>query len=258
MENILDKKAWLKQLNIETCNILGIELTISNLSAISEILLEKIDDLRGRYICISNVHTTVMAHENMWYRRVQNEALLAVPDGKPLVLACKRNGFRNAQRIAGPDLMPLMIELSQGKGYKHFFYGSTDETLGYLKKNLLKQYPDMKIAGMYAPPYRTLTSEEDSEIIDKINAVNPDYIWVGLGAPKQEIWMNQHMGKVNGLMLGVGAAFDFHAGTVKRAPRWMQEWCLEWFYRLLQDPKRLFKRYLKTNSKFIWLTLLKK
>ena len=129
--------------------------------------------------------------------------------------------------------------------------------MGLLKEKFLKRYPDLKIAGMYAPPFRPLTKEEDEAVINQINAVKPDFIWVGLGAPKQENWMNFHKGRLSGIMFGVGAAFDFHAGTVKRAPRWMQEWCLEWLYRLCQDPKRLFKRYLETNTKFIWRILFK-
>ena len=198
-----------------------------------------------------------MAYEDEQYRKVQNEAFLAVPDGKPLVLVCKKRGFADAGRIAGPDLMPKILKLSQEKGYSHYFYGSTEKTLTLLKEKLLKSYPDLKIAGMYSPPFRQLTEEEDRQIIRQINESRPDFIWVGLGAPKQEIWMNAHKEKVNGLMLGVGAAFDFHAGTVKRAPGWMQEWCLEWLFRLCQDPKRLIKRYLKTNTKFLWLTLFK-
>lgn len=256
MNNKMNKNDWLKQLNIELCDVLGVKLAVSDMEKTGRALLDYVNDIRGNYICISNVHTTVMAYEDVKYRQIQNEALLAVPDGKPLVLVCKSYGFKNAHRIAGPDLMPFMLELSQSRGYRHYFYGSTDETLVLLKERLLRKYPDLKIAGMYAPPFRPLTEEEDRKIADKINAEKPDFIWVGLGAPKQEIWMNEHKDKLNCVMLGVGAAFDFHAGTVKRAPRWMQEWCLEWLYRLCQDPKRLFGRYLKTNFKFIRLILL--
>ncbi len=254
---MMSKTDLLKQQNIETCNILGVNIVISNMAQISSLFLDNLEKLRGEYVCISNVHTTVMASEDEQYRRVQNEAVMALPDGKPLVLACRKKGFKNAKRIAGPDLMPGILNTSQKYGYTHYFYGSTEETLELLKKKLLKKYPDIKIAGMYAPPFRPLTEMEDEVIIKQINDTAPDFIWVGLGAPKQENWMNSHKGKLNGVMLGVGAAFDFHAGTVKRAPRWMQEWCLEWLYRLWQDPRRLFKRYLETNTKFIWRILFK-
>lgn len=254
---MMNEKNLLEQLNIDTCNVLGVNITVSNMEQISKLLLEHLNCLKGEYICISNVHTTVMAYEDEQYRKVQNEAFMAVPDGKPLVLACKKKGFKNAGRIAGPDLMPEILKMSQEKGYSHYFYGSTEETLSLLKEKLLIACPNLKIAGMYAPPFRPLTEQEDESVIRQINESKADFIWIGLGAPKQEIWMNAHKGRINGIMLGVGAAFDFHAGTVKRAPRWMQEWCLEWLYRLCQDPKRLFKRYLKTNTKFIWLTLFK-
>lgn len=254
----MNKKSLLQQLNIETCNILGVDIIISSMSWVSTIFFERLEELRGEYICISNVHTSVMAYEDQQYRKVQNEAFMAVPDGKPLVLVCRKRGFRNAKRIAGPDLMLKVLEMSQEKCYSHYFYGSTEETLEKLKENLLKSYPDLKIAGMLAPPFRPLTEEEDQEIVRKINEAKPDFIWIGLGAPKQENWMYAHRGKVNGIMLGVGAAFDFHAGTLKRAPKWMQEYCLEWLYRLLQDPKRLFRRYLETNTKFIWRIIFKK
>ncbi len=254
---MINKINLLKQQNIETCNILGVNIVISNMTEISRLFFEKMEEIRGEYVCISNVHTTVMASEDEQYRRVQNEAFLALPDGKPLVLACRKKGFKNAERIAGPDLMPEILNISQKYGCTHYFYGSTEETLGLLKEKFLKRYPDLKIAGMYAPPFRPLTKEEDEAVINRINEVKPDFIWVGLGAPKQENWMNSHKGRLSGIMFGVGAAFDFHAGTVKRAPRWMQEWCLEWLYRLCQDPKRLFKRYLETNTKFIWRILFK-
>ena len=161
-------------------------------------------------------------------------------------------GYKEAERVPGPDLMPEVFAESEKKGYRHFFYGSTPETLKALEKNLKKTYPKLHIAGMYSPPFHPLSEEEDRKIISIINDSKPDFIWVGLGAPKQEQWMYEHQDKVTGVMLGVGAGFDFHAGTVKRAPKWMQEWCLEWLFRIAQDPKRLLKRYLSTNFAFLF------
>lgn len=136
-------------------------------------------------------------------------------------------------------------------------YGSTKETLQALRAVFEKDYPGIQIAGMYSPPFRPATEEEDREIVARINEAYPDFIWVGLGAPKQEIWMADHQGNIHGFMVGVGAAFDYLAGNIKRAPEWMQKSNMEWFYRLLQDPRRLFYRYWHTNTKFIWHALIR-
>lgn len=232
--------------------ILKTNINVLTMQKTVDYLDKHLDKLRGRYICVSNVHTTVTAYRDEKYRAVQNGSALNLPDGKPLSIAQKRMGYTEAGRVPGPDLMPEIFALSEKRGYTHYFYGSKPETLEALEKKLREQYPDLKIAGMYSPPFRPLTKEEDDEVIRMINDANPDFIWIGLGAPKQEFWMAAHEGKFSGVMLGVGAGFDFHAGTIKRAPRWMQESCMEWLYRITQDPKRLLKRYLDTNFSFLW------
>ena len=226
-------------------NILTMKETVTYLTT-------HLDELRGRYICVSNVHTTVTAYREEDYRAVQNGSALNLPDGKPLSIVQRCRGYRGAERVPGPDLMPELFAISEEKGYSHYFYGSTTETLQTLKRKLLKRFPKLKIAGMYAPPFRPLNQEEDEAVIRRINEARPDFIWVGQGAPKQENWMAAHEGRVYGVMLGVGAGFDFHAGTIKRAPKWMQEMCLEWLYRIFQDPGRLIGRYLDTNFSFLW------
>ena len=236
------------------CTILNTNIDVTDMQRTISYLSENLEELRGKYICVSNVHTTVMAFRDEEYRKVQNSAAMALPDGKPLSLVSKRRGFSEAERVPGPDLMPKIFELSKEKGYRHYFYGSTQDTLDKLKKQLQGKYPYLQIAGMYSPPFRPLTEEEDLEIVAKINETKPDFVWVALGAPKQEKWMYDHRDKVTGVMLGVGAAFDFEAGTVKRAPHWMQELYLEWFYRIIQDPIRLIPRYLDTNISFMWNT----
>ena len=148
--------------------------------------------------------------------------------------------------------MKEILKISAKEGYRHYFYGSTDKTLEKLKNVLETEYPNVLVAGMYSPPFRPLSEEEDSQVIQTINDSNADFVWIGLGAPKQELWMAEHQGKVNGFMVGVGAAFDYLAGNISRAPMWMQKTNLEWLYRLMQEPKRLFKRYFYTNTKFIW------
>ena len=238
--------------------ILKNNINVLNMQDAVGYLDKHLEELRGEYICISNVHTTVMAYRDESYRAVQNGSAMNLPDGKPLSVVQKFLGFENAGRVPGPDLMPEIFRLSEERGYTQYFYGSTPETLEALEKNLRERFPRLKIAGLYSPPFRPLTEEEDAQIVAMINEAKPDFIWVGLGAPKQEKWMAAHKGKVTGVMLGVGAGFDFHAGTVKRAPKWMQEICMEWLWRMFQDPKRLVPRYLDTNFAFLYYLMKEK
>ena len=237
---------------LQYCKILRTNINVTSMAGTLAYINAHIDGLRGRYICVSNVHTTVMAYERKEYRTIQNSAAMALPDGAPLSGYSRIAGFRGAQRVTGPDLMTELFRISPQKGYRHFFYGSTQETLDAMKGVIQKDYPGMVVAGMYAPPFRPLTPEEDSPVIAQINSAKPDFIWVGLGAPKQEEWMYAHRGKLDAVAIGVGAGFDYLAGTIRRAPRIMQTLCLEWLYRLMQDPRRLWKRYMTTNAKFFW------
>lgn len=243
---------------LQHCEILKTNINVTNMSDTIKYIGEHLDDLRGKYICVSNVHTTVMSYENEEYRKIQNSAAMALPDGAPLSSYSRRKGYKQAQRVTGPDLMLELFAISKEKGYRHYFYGATEETLQSMKEVLERDYPGIQIAGMYAPPFRALTPQEDAQIVAKINEARPDFIWIGLGAPKQEEWMYQHMGQLQGVLIGVGAGFDYLAGYIKRAPRWMQRMSLEWLYRLLQDPKRLWRRYFTSNVKFICLTRMDK
>lgn len=240
---------------MEYCDILGTHINILDMEKTKKYIYDNIESLRGQYICVSNVHTTVMAYDRPSYRKVQNEAALRLPDGGPLSTVSRKWGYGDARRVTGPDLMgELFAEAGKSK-LRMYFYGSKDSVLEDLKKNIEEKYPSVLIAGMYSPPFRTLTPEEDEEIIQRINAADPDIVFIGLGAPKQEIWMNTHKGKINAVMIGVGAGFDYYAGRIKRAPRWMQRANLEWLYRLCQEPGRLLKRYLVTNTKFVYLVI---
>lgn len=238
-----------------TNRILGVNIAITNMQDTVKLIVEQIDELQGNFICLSNVHTTVMSQKDEEYRNIQNSAFLALPDGSPLSLEQRLRGYRMAEQVAGPDLMAELWKATENTEISHYFYGSTPETIEALEKNLKKEYPGIKIAGMEAPPFRPLTEAEDAEAVARINQSGAAIVWVGLGAPKQEKWMYEHRGKVNALMLGVGAGFDFHAGTVKRAPAWMRKHYLEWLYRLIQDPKRLWKRYVQTNGKFLLISV---
>lgn len=242
---------------IPVCNIMRVDIAAIDMKWLVDYLIHNVKRLSGDYICVSNVHTTVTAFEDQEYCKVQNGGIMAIPDGGPLSSVGQKRGFKNMKRTTGPSLMHEIFQISAAKGYRHYFYGSTDETLKKLHSVLTESYPGIQIAGMYSPPFRSMTEDEDKTIVDKINATKPDFVWVGLGAPKQEKWMAAHQGRVNALMIGVGAGFDYHAGNIKRAPEWMQKHNLEWVYRLLQDPKRLFGRYWHTNTKFIWNAMIR-
>lgn len=240
-------------MEIPKCEILGVKIAAVNMKQVLRLLGRQAKQWSGEYICVSNVHTTVMSYEDSKYCAIQNQAILALPDGKPLSVICKKRGYSKAGRVTGPDLMMEMLKASKTEGYRHYFYGSTWETLDGMKKRLEIEFPYVAVAGMYSSPFRQLTEEENKRITEEINLVKPDFVWVGLGAPKQELWMAEHKGKISGLMVGVGAAFDYFTGNIKRAPVWMQRCSLEWLYRLLQEPGRLWKRYFVTNLKFLWL-----
>jgi len=247
---------------IPICNILGVDIAAINMEWLLKYLKENVKSrsgnlLSGDYICVSNVHTTIISYEDEGYRKIQNGGLMAIPDGGPLSTIGRKRGYKDMSRTTGPSLMGELFDNSLENNYRHFFYGSTEETLEKLYKKLITKYPSIQIVGMYSPPFRQLTEEEDALIIKRINDSKPDFIWVGLGAPKQEKWMATHQGKINGLMIGVGAGFDYFAGNIKRAPNWMQKINMEWFYRLIQDPRRLFKRYFTTNIKFILYAMIR-
>ncbi len=243
---------------VKRCKVLGVEFAVSNVENAVLYVRTHIKDFAGKYICYCNVHTTVEASEDESYMRIQNGSALTFPDGQPIVHEIQKAGFINAERVAGPDFMEAMFSATMDGKISHFFYGSSEETIELLKKKLPEQFPGMDIRGYYSPPFRPLTPEEDDEVVRMLNASGADLIWIGLGAPKQEKWMAEHQGKLSGVMLGVGAGFNFFAGNIKRAPVWVRKIGMEWLYRLFQDPKRLFKRYLISNAKFIWKTIIKK
>lgn len=243
--------------NIPVCPILGVEVAAINMPWLLEFTEKYREELSGDYICVSNVHTTVTAYQDPTYLAVQNGGILAIPDGGPLSSTGRKRGFSEMERVTGPDYMRRVMALGVDKGWKHYFYGGTQETLDVLQRVLPERYPGIRIAGMYSPPFRTLTEEEDRRIVEQINEAEADFVWVGLGAPKQEKWMYAHQGQLHGVMVGVGAAFDYEAGNIQRAPLWMQKHNLEWLYRLIQDPKRLLKRYFITNSVYIIQAVLR-
>jgi N-acetylglucosaminyldiphosphoundecaprenol N-acetyl-beta-D-mannosaminyltransferase len=206
----------------------------------------------SRYVCICNVHSVVTATQDAEFERVINEADLATPDGAPIAWMLRRLGFSHQQRINGPDLMLRYCEQAALCGESVFLYGGTPETMRRLQPALRERFPALEIAGAISPPFRPLTPAEDAEVIAAINASKAGTVWVSLGCPKQEKWMAAHRHRIHAVMIGVGAAFDYHAGTTERAPLWMQNHGLEWLHRMASEPGRLSGRYLQTNSIFLF------
>ena len=205
-------------------------------------------------VCISNVHTTVMCTQDNELKAIANNAAMVTIDGQPLRwYANLVHQARLEERVCGPELMKRCLEAGLDKGWRHYFLGGKPEVLEGLCRKLKATYPGLKIAGGYSPPFKPLSGAEEAEIAARINASGTDFLWVGLGAPKQEKWIARNLERVNvPVQVGVGAAFDFLSGNIKRAPVFMQQHGLEWLYRLYQDP-RLYKRYLSTNPVFLYM-----
>ena len=232
-------------------NVLGCNISATNLEDACKAVLSDIKSGTGGYVCFSNVHTVVTSIKDKKLKQITNQALMAMPDGKPLSVIGRVRDKLSVAQVAGPDFMPHFFEY--GKGMKHYFYGSTPETLQRLVENFTELYQEAQIVGAYSPPFRELTAAEIESDLEQIRNSEADVIWVGLGAPKQEYWMAENWEQLKpAVLLGVGAAFDFHAGVKSRAPKWMKKYGLEWFYRLSSEPGRLWKRYLVTNTKFVY------
>ncbi|MDP3013321.1 MAG: WecB/TagA/CpsF family glycosyltransferase [Candidatus Subteraquimicrobiales bacterium] len=211
----------------------------------------------GYNIVVSNANDALLCKKDSKIKEAVNNSSLSVPDGISLVLLAKLKGYKLKKRVYGPDLMFEFLKLSEIKGYSHFFYGATEETLGLLIKNLKELFPGLKIAGTYSPPFKPLSKEEDAGVVNIINKANPDVLWIGLGCPKQQLWMYEHKDKLRiPVMVGVGAAFDFLAGTKLQAPRWIRDNGFEWLFRLVTEPKRLWRRYLVDCPLFVYYVLL--
>jgi N-acetylglucosaminyldiphosphoundecaprenol N-acetyl-beta-D-mannosaminyltransferase len=205
----------------------------------------------SRYVCICNAHVVVTASKYPALQAAVAQADMATPDGAPIAWMLRRLGYPEQRRVAGPDLMVALCERASALKLSVAIFGSTDETLVRLKAELHRRWPALNVADAIAPPFRPLSAIEDDEIVQRLNRSRAQLIFVGLGCPKQELWMAEHRGRVHAVMLGVGAAFDFHAGNIARAPKWMQSIGLEWLHRLFSEPRRLWQRYLLTNSSFV-------
>ncbi len=205
------------------------------------------------YIVAANVHLVMSGYWNKAYQKIINQAALVTPDGMPLVFGLRLLGIQKQTRVYGQDLMLAWCERAAKAHIPVFFYGGTPSMLDKLTQSLQDKFPNLAIAGSYSPPFRLLTEEEETEIREKIQTTGAGVVFVGLGCPKQEEWMARQQGKLSAVMIGVGAAFSFHSGEVSQAPRWMMKMGLEWLYRLIMEPRRLWQRYLFTNPAFVVL-----
>ena len=234
-------------------DILGVQVSAINIEEGCFLIDSFIVHKTKTYVCVAPVSTIVECQNNPKYKEVINQAGIVTPDGIPVVWLGRSAGYSNVRRTYGPDLMLAVCDKGQEKGYRHFLYGATPKTLELLEENLKKKFPAINIVGKYAPPFRQEIFEE-YDILNRINNSGADLLWVAIGAPKQDFWMYKYRSELNvPVMLGVGAAFDFIAGTKPQAPLWMQRSGLEWFFRLCCEPKRLWKRYLLGNTQFVYL-----
>lgn len=231
-------------------NVLGARIDALSWDAAMVRLLGWARARASRYVTICNVHVVVSASRDAAYRDIINCSDMATPDGAPVAWMLRRQGFAGQPRISGPDLMWALCERAAAENLPVYCYGSSEATLALLERRMRQAFPELRIT-MESPPFRALTPEEDAAAVERIDASGAGIVFVGLGCPKQERWMAAHRGRINAVMIGVGAAFDFHAGTVRRAPAWMRDNGLEWLHRLLSEPGRLWKRYLVTNTLFI-------
>jgi N-acetylglucosaminyldiphosphoundecaprenol N-acetyl-beta-D-mannosaminyltransferase len=237
---------------MDRVNILGVGAMPLSLGKAAATLERWRREGQRKYVCVISVHGLVVAQRDSAIRRALNGCGMATEDGMPLVWWSRLVGFSQARRVCGSDLLDAVCDYGLQRGYRHYFYGASPEVLELLTDRLRRRHPGLIIAGSRSPPFRSLTAVEDAEHIAAINEARPDFVWVGLGMPKQEKWMVGHLGKINATaLLGVGAAFDFHAGTKPRAPVWMQHSGLEWLFRLMTEPRRLARRYLIDNSLFV-------
>lgn len=244
-------------LRIERSNILGVGVSAVNMTTALHVMEGWIARREPHYACVTGVHGVMESQRDGELRRIHNSAGLVTPDGMPLVWLSRARGFRTVGRVYGPDLMLGLCERSAAQAWRHYFYGGPEGVAQRLADQLRERFAGLQVAGVYAPPFRPLTAEEDERIVQRINDTNPDIVWVGLGTPKQEVWMAAHVGRLAApVLIGVGAAFDFNAGLKQQAPAWMQRSGLEWLFRLVTEPRRLWRRYLINNPSFVVLVAL--
>lgn len=228
-------------------NVLGVGLSALTLAETRDVVLDARGKLRRGYICLGTAHGLTEARRDPKLRRIYNEALLTTPDGMPLVWL----GPSGVERVYGPDLMLAVCDAGRACGLRHFFYGGAPRVADELRQRLQVRFSGLDVVGTFTPPFRDLNSVEFETLRSQIAHTRPDVIWVGLSSPRQEMFMARYWRELDaGVLIGVGAAFDFHSGRIRQAPRWIQRSGFEWLFRLCTEPRRLGPRYLKTNPAF--------
>ncbi len=243
-------------LKSERVNVVSLNINVCNHESAIRRVAELIEKGDGGYVCFSTVHMIMESHDNAEYAAKVNGADLIIPDGMPLVWMQKLQGKGQAARVRANDLMMLLCAYAEKNDLSVGFYGGKQLVIEAITERAKKDFPKLKIAYAYSPPFRPLTGAEDAEITAEINDKQPDILFMGLGCPKQENWMAAHKNKIKAVMLGVGASFDFFAGNVKESPEWLGKLGLEWLFRLTQEPRRLWRRYLILNPRFVRLATL--
>lgn len=238
-----------------SAHIINSKIATISLEDTLSIIERWIEKKELRYICVCNTHSLVEAVRNKQHNHALEKSDLNIPDGMPLVWILRKMGFKKQERVDGPNLMDCLCQRSNLKGHRIFLYGGTNENLLRLKEKLTNRYPNIKIVGMYSPPFRELNEEEKTEIFRKINKEKPSLVFISLGCPKQEIFMSKFSKEIVGVKIGVGAAFEYHSGQLRRPPKFIQKVGLEWLVRLMMEPKRLAKRYLINNTLFIYFSI---
>ena len=238
-------------------NIIGVHVSAINMNDALEALQLWISTRQPHYISVTAVAAILEGHDDPDLRRIYNSSGLTTPDGIPVTKILRWQGFKNVTRVYGPDLMLAACERSLTTGWRHYFYGGSPTVVVELAKKLQAQFPGLQIAGIESPPFRPLSPAEEEDSVKRIRAAQPDIVWVGLGAPRQDKWMFNHLELLAvPVLVGVGAAFDFLSGSKPQAPVWMQRNGLEWLFRLASEPRRLWRRYLLGNPRFLWLVFL--
>ena len=238
-------------------NILGVGVSAVDMAQAVAQIACWIEEGAREYVVVACVNDIMHAHRDPALRRMTNAAGMVTPDGMPLVFLSRWLGQAHVDRVYGPDLMLAASTMLAERGYRSFYYGGAEGVAERLAEVMEARFPGLRTAGAYAPPFRALSPEEDAAIVARINAAKPDVVWVALGCPKQTVWMAEHRALLDApVLVGVGAAFDFHTGRIPQAPRWMQRHALEWLFRLLTEPRRLWRRYLIHNPLFVWYVAL--
>ncbi len=237
----------------EYANVLGINVSAVDLNRTVEMADRWIAAENRGYICVTGVHGIMEAQSDPELRQILNDAFINTPDGMPMSWIGRLQGLNEMDRVFGPDLMASLCQISVERNYRHFLYGGEPGVAGLLKQRLESRFPGLQIVGTYTPPFRNLTNEEEEEIICQLQELQPHILWVGLSTPKQERFMARYVDRLQvPLMVGVGAAFDYHTGRISDCSDWIKRAGLQWLHRLIQDPRRLWQRYLKNNPAFLW------